>query len=197
MAMIIFFAVVLYWVMYPGVPDIEGRPPNKKAILTLGHWFARWCCTTAFFPVVILVFLTELPFYTINALIAYTHDKKRSNWKFYCTRFVFYLICWLDARKINKLFEENKDGKPEDLVKTHYEDGNLQVETPYKNGKGEGISKTYYANGNLKSEINYKDGKAVSGYAYDRLGNKIKLNKAHLHNLSKSSHKKRLTLPTV
>ena len=60
----------------------------------------------------------------------------------------------------NLEFEVNyKDGKKEGLFKRYYENGNLKSEGNFKDGKLEGLSKLYYENGNLESEGNFKDDK--------------------------------------
>ena len=52
-----------------------------------------------------------------------------------------------------------KDGKKEGLFKKYYENGDLKSEANFKDGKGNGIGKIYYPNGNLESEISVKDDK--------------------------------------
>ena len=51
-----------------------------------------------------------------------------------------------------------KNGKMEGIDKWYNENGNLKSETPYKNGEKEGIVKWYNENGNLRSEMPYKNG---------------------------------------
>ena len=41
------------------------------------------------------------------------------------------------------------------VVKEYYENGNLEIEAPYKNGKVEGIAKVYFENGKIMAEIPY------------------------------------------
>jgi len=45
------------------------------------------------------------------------------------------------------------------IIKSYYENGNLESEGNFKDGKLNGLSKLYYENGNLKSEANFKDDK--------------------------------------
>ena len=54
-----------------------------------------------------------------------------------------------------------KDGKLEGLSKLYYENGILQIEVSYKNGKIDGIMRNYYKNGDLIAEHYYKDGKKI------------------------------------
>ena len=43
----------------------------------------------------------------------------------------------------------------------------------------------YFENGNFKEDLLFKNGKLVSGYLYDKYGNKTKMTKAHIHNFNK------------
>ena len=45
------------------------------------------------------------------------------------------------------------------IIKSYYENGNLESEGNFKDGKLNGLSKLFYENGNLKSEANFKDDK--------------------------------------
>ena len=73
-----------------------------------------------------------------------------------------------EAGCIAKQYDENgnleievpyKNGKREGISKNYYENGNLWGETPYKNGVIEGVGKTYYESGKLMEETPYKNGK--------------------------------------
>lgn len=45
------------------------------------------------------------------------------------------------------------------VLKTYYDNGNLEEETPYKNDKEEGTRRFYYKSGKLASELSYRNGK--------------------------------------
>ena len=88
-----------------------------------------------------------------------------------CSQNAIFMFCDLEGEPITgvvKSYYENgnleaegnfKDGKLEGLGKEYYENGNLKGEKNYKDGKLEGLSKAYYDNGNLKAEVNFKDDK--------------------------------------
>ena len=63
-----------------------------------------------------------------------------------------------------------KDGKLEGIQIAYYENGSLKSESTYKNGKLNGMVKSYYENGKIQREFNTKDGK-LNGLAKEYLEN--------------------------
>jgi len=58
----------------------------------------------------------------------------------------------------------NSKGQPEGIWELFYEDGNIQIRTPYKEGKEDGISKYFWPgtpNGNIIKTTLWKDGKLI------------------------------------
>ena len=56
------------------------------------------------------------------------------------------------------------------VQKKYYENGNLEIETPYQNGKLHGVEKEYDENGILMREIPYKNDK-IHGVVKEYLAN--------------------------
>jgi len=49
--------------------------------------------------------------------------------------------------------------KKDGVIKTYYNNGQLESEANYKNGELDGSYKVWYKDGQLKGEANYKNGK--------------------------------------
>ena len=107
-----------------------------------------------------------------------------------CSQNAIFMFCDLEGEPITgvvKSYYENgnleaegnfKDGKQEGLGKSYYDNGNLEAEGNFKDGKLEGLGKEYYENGNLKGEKNFKDGKleGLSKAYYDNGNLKAEVN---------------------
>ena len=87
--------------------------------------------------------------------------------------FILLFASWSKPREVNITDMEIREGityvKGETkaftgIIKSYYENGNLESEGNFKDGKLNGLSKVYYENGNLKREDNYKDDKLEGLY---------------------------------
>ena len=78
-------------------------------------------------------------------------------------------------RKGGKVIEEIPyvNGKKHGLSKMCSKSGKLFYEITYKNGKADGFEREYYNDGSISREQLYKNGMPISGFEYDKNGNKI------------------------
>ena len=78
-----------------------------------------------------------------------------------CVVIVLCVVCYFAFTQTRELQEcKNEQDKISGCVqKKYYENGNLEIETPFENGKLHGVEKWYYENGNLECEIPYQNGK--------------------------------------
>jgi hypothetical protein len=59
-------------------------------------------------------------------------------------------------------------------AKQYHENGNLEMEFPYKNGKKNGLRKKYWENGQLQSQMTYVNGEPKADLIeYDKSGEKV------------------------
>ena len=79
-----------------------------------------------------------------------------------------------------------RDGKLEGIEKGYYVNGKLMWEVSWKDNKQEGIAKLYYKNGTLRAEIKFEKNEAISGYVYDKFGQKTRATDAHLYDINKN-----------
>jgi antitoxin component YwqK of YwqJK toxin-antitoxin module len=72
---------------------------------------------------------------------------------------------------MNEIIMETKETDNVTWKKTHHENGNLKLETPYLDGKKHGIERTYDEHGNLRYEDSFANGKRNGfSYSYDKNG---------------------------
>ena len=84
--------------------------------------------------------------------------------------FILLFASWGKLREVNITDTEIREGivyvKGETeaftgIIKSYYDNGNLESEANFKDGKKEGLFKVYYENGYLMDQYYYKDGKII------------------------------------
>lgn len=80
---------------------------------------------------------------------------------------------------------DKKLKKPIDgAISKYYGSGELRAQMTFRNGKPNGTQKRYYKSGKLMGEIYYKDGKAISGYMFEKSGQKIDITAGNIAELN-------------